>query len=189
MKIKASLLSLTLAGTFILSATPVFAEESNTLFLRREDNMEARVTKQEERIETMKAKVTERAGERQERRTDMAQKHAGNLETRFNEMYKRLSTLASKIQTRINAVKAEGKDTAAAQTKLDAAKASLESAKSLGQEAITAFKGIDPAKYDEQRSKALAAKDKAEQARKAFMTALQDMKDAVAALKALRPTE
>lgn len=159
----------------------------------RKNEIEAKATERagkiEERKDEIEAKVTQRAGEKQERRTEIAQKHAINLELHFNAHYKRLATMADKIQTRINTFKSEGKDVSVAQAKLDSAKASLETAKSLGLEAIAAFKAIDPTQYEEQRDQALAAKQKAEQARKAFMTALEGMKETVKALKELRSSE
>lgn len=127
----------------------------------------------------------DRKENRQARRDLRAQKHGERLEARFGHYYTRLTAIATKIQERINKLKGEGRDITTAQTKLDEAKAKLESAKSLGAEAVAAFKAIDPAKYQEQRAAALAARDKAKQARQAFQDAHKLLKEAVKIIKAL----
>lgn len=190
-----SLLTLALAG--VLSVSQVSAEtipttraEQRETFLKEKgERMEVRATGMKEKAETIEANVTGRAEKRQEHRSEVAKIHADNLEKQFNAHYTRLSELATKLQTKITTLKTAGKDTTAAQAKLDAAKVSLESAKTLGQEAIAGFKAIDPAKYEEQKTQALAARDKAKSAREAFVKALQDMKDALKAIQALKPTE
>lgn len=198
MNVKVSLVALILTSSLVLSVSPAFAEENrdssvtgrpqnkNEFLKEKEKKIEAKVTKAAERKTEMQAKVTKRMEERQEKRSALAQKHAANLELQFNNHFTRLMTIASKIQTRIDILKTEGKDTSTAQTKLDAAKASLESAKSLGQDAVAAFTAIEGTTADEQRAQATAAKEKAMAAREALMAALKSLKEAVEALAALR---
>lgn len=195
MNVKVSLLTLTLAAA--LSVSPVFAEEMNSTVTGRPQNrneylkekeltIEGRVTKAAERKSVMEANVTERMEKRQEKRNEIAQKHAENLELQFNNHFTRLMTLASKIQTRIDALNADGKDTTAAQAKLDAGKTSLESAKSLGTDAVSAFLAIDTTTTEEHKTQVDAAKAKAMKAREAYISSMKLLKEAIVAVASLQ---
>lgn len=166
-------ISVSIATTIVLTTTvvlPVLAQ-TPTLRPRQEIRLDIRDNRKEIRAD--------RKENRQARRDLRAQKHGERLEARFGHYYTRLIAIATKIQERINKLKGEGRDITTAQTKLDEAKAKLESAKSLGAEAVAAFKAIDPAKYQEQREAALAARDKAKQARQAFQNTLKLLKESV----------
>lgn len=125
---------------------------------------------------------------RQEWRSTVAQNHALRLENRFGRYGNRLNNIVERLQTWLNTLKSEGKDVSTAQAKLDEAKTKLASAKTLGLDAVAKFKAIDPAKYEEQRDQALAARDVAQQARLAFMDALKLIKQVRDSLKGLRPS-
>lgn len=123
---------------------------------------------------------------RQAVRAHVASVHAERLGKRFTVYYTRLSMMIEKVQKRIDALKAEGKDTTAAQAKLNEAKIALESAKKQADTSVSEFKDIDPDKYAEQRTQALQARDIAETARELFQKVLRLLKEAVSLLKDLR---
>lgn len=121
--------------------------------------------------------------ERQELRSTVAENHANRLERRFTLYYTRLSNIITRFQARLDTLKTAGKDTTAAQAKLDLAKTRLEEAKAKGDAAVAAFKAIDPAKFSEQRTQAFAARDLAMEARKLFQETHTLLKDALKELK------
>lgn len=156
-------------------ALPVYAEETNSLReTRMENRQEIRNEIQENREEVREL----RQENRQEVRSVVAENHANRLERRFKFYYDRLSGIAARLQTRLDTLESNGKDITAALSKLTEAKTKLESAKTLGAQSVAAFRAIDPAKFEEQKTQAKAARDLANQARVAF-------KDALALLKAV----
>lgn len=122
---------------------------------------------------------------RGETRSDVARLHAERLEKHFGFYYNRLNNIITRFQARLDLLKAAGKDTTAVQAKLDAAKAKLAEAKAKGDAAITAFKAIDPAKFSEQRTAALAARDLATAARQLFQETHELLKEALRLLKTI----
>lgn len=158
-------------SVFVVSA---HAEGTQTLRETRVENrQEVRELREDNRQETRELRVENR----QEIRSGVAANHAVRLERRFQYYYTRLSGIATRLQTRLNLLKAEGKDITSAQAKLTAAASKLDTAQSLGVQAVAAFRAIDPAKFEEQKAEAQAARDLANQARVAF-------KDTLALLKA-----
>lgn len=135
----------------------------------------------------MKEERSERRKEiqtaRQEFRSDVAENHAARLERRFGLYSTRFTGIFTRFQSRIDILKNEGKDTALVQTKLDAAKLKLDEAETKGKEAVAAFRAIDPAKFEEQKEKAFAARDLAVSARKLFVDTHNLLKDALKELK------
>jgi hypothetical protein len=127
----------------------------------------------------------ERKDNRQERRSSVAENHASRLERRFGFYFTRLDNIMTRFQKRLDTLTAAGKDTAAVQAKLDAAKAKLVEAKTKGAQAVAAFKAIDPAKFSEQRTEAFAARDLANAARKLFMETHTLLKEALRLLKTI----
>lgn len=127
----------------------------------------------------------ERREERQEFRSNVAENHAGRLERRFGFYYTRFNNIINRFQTRLDTLKQKGKDVASVQAKLDLAKAKLAQAKTKGDAAVTAFRAIDPSKFSEQKTEALAARDLANQARDLFKQTSDLLKDALKALKTL----
>lgn len=153
----------------LISTLPVYAEENRTLRETRLENREEIKNEIKENREEMREVMTEN---RQEVRSVVAENHANRLERRFKFYYDRLSGIATRLQTRLTTLKSGGKDTSIAETKLTEAKTKLETAKSLGSQAVAAFRAIDPAKFEEQKAEAIAARDLANQARVAFKEAL-----------------
>lgn len=146
-----------------------------------------------QRAEEIKANVQARQDERQENRQERRdvrfENHANRLETRFSNYSERLNTLLDKIQARLNEMEQNFPDSSAidtAQSKLDAASAKLAEAEQASDSSIAAFKAIDPAKYEEQKAQALAARDNAQKARQAYADALRLMKEAVQSLKQVK---
>lgn len=164
----------------IFSVTTVQAEDTQTL---RETRMENRQEIKGEIKENRQEIKEMRVENRQEVRSVIAENHANRLERRFKYYYDRLSGIAKRIETRLATLKSQGKDTASADAKLTSAKTTLESAKSLADQAVAAFRAIDPAKFDEQKAEALAARDLANQARVAFKDALSLFKSVLKEVK------
>jgi hypothetical protein len=164
----------------LITSLPVSAEEAKTL---RETKLENR---QEIRdaVKSNREEIKEiRVENRQEVRSMVAENHANRLERRFRYYYQRLSGIATRIQQRLETQKSEGKDTTAALTKLQEAKSKLESAKSLSEQAVAAFRSIDPARFEEQKTQALGARDLANQARVTFKDALALLKTVLKEVK------
>lgn len=111
--------------------------------------------------------------------------HSNRLGQSFNVFYRRLSVVITKIQTRLDNLKADGKDITASQAKLDEAKVKLEAAKVAGEEAVKLFNSISKEKYEEQKTVVLSARDKAIEARKLFLEAHKLLKETVRLAKGL----
>lgn len=116
---------------------------------------------------------------REQIRSDIASAHANRLERRFRFYYDRLSGIAHRLQLRLDTLKAGGRDTTQAQKDLDDAVSKLSNAQSKGEQAVNGFRAIDPAKFAEQKSQALAARDLANDARSDFKAALALLKTAL----------
>lgn len=175
---------LLLSLIFLFSTTTVNAEETQdpSTFQERQN---ARVTKVQERKETIETRVTERAENRQDRRASIAENHANRLENRFGIYSDRLTAILEKIQTRLEKAQEEGGNTTAARQYIQSANTSLVAANAYASQAVTTFRSIDPAKYEEQRNIALQAKTLAEQARQEYSKAQTALKSAVEELKKL----
>ena len=192
--------------TLGLGATPAFATDAspspsgqNRFQIRQETREEVRDMREgtqgeiqqirQESRETIQEKKTDLkdavATKFQEMRSDIAKNHADRLERRFAAYFNRLTNIITRFQTRLDALKAGGTDVTSIQSKLDAAKTKLAAAKTKGAEAVAAFRALDPAKWSEQKTEALAARDLANQARSLFKETLGLLKDALFALKAV----
>lgn len=136
----------------------------------------------EERIEN---KIENRLEKGQEWREKIAENHANRLERRFKFYYERMIMITERFQKRIDTLKEAGKDTANVQSKLDSTKTKLEEARKKGEEAVTAFRTIDPAKWNEQKTQIMAARDLAMNARKLYFEARELLKVALKELKTL----
>ena len=159
-----------------LSVIPARAESDENITKRRPDRpVQAEIQEVRQESQTL----------RQEIRSNVAQNHANRLERRFEFYYKRLNNIITRFESRLELLKNGGKNTSAAQLKLDAAKAKLEAAKLKGEEAVAAFKAVDPAKYAEQKTAILAAKDTAVAAKQLFQDAFDLLKLALKELKTI----
>ena len=127
----------------------------------------------------------EQRGIVQEFKSRVAENHANRLEKRFKFYYERMTKIMVRFQTRLDTLKAQGKETTPIQVKLDAAKAKLELAKTKGEAAVAAFRGLDPTKFQEQKTERLAARDLAKEARKLFLEAHALLKEALKSLKTI----
>lgn len=138
-----------------------------------------------ERMEERQERQTERVETRQATRSDVAEKHANRLEQKFTNYYSRLSMILGRLQTHVAAIDPAKKDTSIAVAKLAEAQIKLEEAKTLGATAVNLFRSIDPAKWSEQKTQTLAARDTATQANKAFKEAHALMVEAIRSLKSI----
>lgn len=172
---------------FLISSQVVVANENATRQGRAVgEAQQIRQEKTEKRREETEQKVQERRQEtledRQlktaERRGALAQVHAEQLQRRFGFYYERLSGLIQKLEARLTALAQEGIDVVAAQNKLEAAKASLEEAKTLTDQAIAAFLEID-LESDTARVQVQTAKDLAKQAQERFRETVALAKEAL----------
>lgn len=160
-------------------ASPASAEDKTLRETRQENRREVREEVKENRDEMRDL----RSENRQEMRSMVAENHANRLERRFKFYYDRLSGIAARLQNRLDTLKSNGKDTASALAKLTEAKTKLESAKTLGAQSVAAFRAIDPAKFEEQKTEAKAARDLANQARVAFKESLVLFKNVLKEVK------
>jgi len=161
---KKILMILVLLGIF---ASGVRAEGMNELREKRQEQIENRVEN------------------RQEQRNKVAENHANRLERRFKFYFERMSKIIDKFQQRLEYLKEQEKDVTKVQTKLDAAKAKLNEAQAKGEEAVTAFRMIDPTKWSEQKTQIMAARDLATAARTLYLEAKELLKTALAELKTI----
>lgn len=153
----------------------------------KKESMEAKKAQVQEKRTEMKEnreekKATIQEG-RQEKRSDRSQEHARRLGERFGFYADRLGRIIDKLEARLTTMKGEGKDVSSATAKLDSAKSALDKAEAEGANAVSAFASIDPAKYEEQRDKALSARDLAMQAREQFKAVNVILKEVVTLAK------
>lgn len=175
--------SLLVILTLLLLAVPsTRAEEAKT---RRETtpNTRQEIRPTPPQLDRQNIRNQTQIENRQEVRSVVAENHANRLALRFNYYYERLSGIALRLETRLTTLAGEGKDTSSARQKLSEAKTKLESAKSLGDQAIAAFRAIDPTKFAEQKDQALAARDLAMRARTAFRESLGLLKSVLKEVK------
>lgn len=140
-----------------------------------------------EKVKTEKEELkTEVKEARETFRSERAKVHADRLEKRFAEYNTRLTNIAARIQKNIDAKKAAGKDVSSAQTKLDAAKATLAQAVTDGATAVSMFRAITVSTWNVQLPEVKAAIEAANKARLEFVNARKGMIDAVIILKAIK---
>lgn len=132
--------------------------------------------------ELNRERVASNAAVRQTYRSERAKLHGERLERRFSWYAERLQDIAKRIQSRIDALKADGKDVNSAQTSLDLANATLTQAIADGKKAVEMFQAITISTWDVQQPEIKAAIDQANTARKGFASARQQELDAVKAL-------
>jgi hypothetical protein len=139
---------------------------------------ELRETVQEAR-EVRKATM---AAARRTYRSERAQVHGERLDRRFAFYAQRLTTIATRIQTRIDTKKQTGADVATAQAALDKAKLLITQATSEGAQAVSLFENITVTTWDLQAPQIKAAIEQANKARMSFVSARLALLDAAAAL-------
>lgn len=166
-----------------VSAQPIRGDRSGD----RKEAVEARKAQTQENRVQMEQRKEDKKMEaqenREERRNDIAQKHAERLQKRFSFYGGRLEILMEKIQTRLTVMQDEGKDMSSAEAKLDEAREALKEAKGLGNQAVEGLFSVNPEEYEEQRERALAARDKVEQAREKYQLTNTLMREVVALAK------
>lgn len=177
--------SFILALLIILSVPSLALATSDENVTKRRPDRPAQAEIQEIRQERKEDREETRE-KVQEIRSNVAENHANRLERRFAFYYSRLSNIITRFEKRLDILKADGKDITAVSAKLTEVKTKLESAKAKGIEAVAAFKAIDPAKFSEQKTEALAARDLANSARKLFVETHTLLKDALKSLKAIK---
>lgn len=178
---------LLVATALLLTPITVRAESDENVTRRRPDRpAQAEIQEiRQDRMEDRQERREEIQDNIQERRSNVAENHANRLERRFAFYYSRLGNIIMRFEKRLDILKADGKDITAVSIKLTEVKTKLESAKAKGAEAVAAFRAIDPAKFSEQKTEALAARDLANSARKLFVETHTLLKDALKSLKAI----
>lgn len=151
----------------VASPASVYAQDP----VRRPERGIRKVQIRKERLERLEERreVNQRPAER-----------ASQLERRFNAYYERLNRIIGKLDDRLNAMAAKGKDVTTAKTKLGEVRTKLAEARSLGSQAVALFRSIESG---EQRDKILEARDKAQAVRKAFTNTASMIHDLVALAK------
>lgn len=178
-------LIIVLALVLLSSVSSAQAASDENVSQRRKEKsaeiQEIRTERKEER-EEKREEVKENI---EERRSEIAENHAGRLEKRFTAYYTRLSNIITRFKARLDVLKAEGKTVSSVETELATATSKLESAKSKGVEAVSAFRAIDPTSIQDQKAALMAARDLASAARKLFEEAHTSLKSALKSLKVI----
>lgn len=125
----------------------------------------------------------ERVEDQSQIRSRVAENHANRLERRFQFYYIRLTNIITRFEARLDILATAGKDTAPSAAKLAAAETKLAAAKLKGEQAVAAFRAIDPAKFAEQKQELTAARELADAARTLFQEAHRLLQDALTELK------
>lgn len=166
-----------LSFIFFSIALPALAQDASIEAspLRRRDEIR----------EVRQAEIQEIQAERQQIRSQVAENHANRLTRRFQFYFDRLTNIITRFRARLEILRTAGKTVTSIEAKLDLAEAKLTAAKAKGNDAIAAFQAIDPAKFAEQKTELLAAKDLALSAKQLFQEAHQLLKDALKELKTI----
>ncbi len=157
---------------FLFTPNIARADEDGT----REGTLRDRI---QQKMENVKERVQNRVETRQVKRDERTERHAVRLQERFDNYYERLNKIIEKVQTRLTNLAADGKDVSSSQSKLDEAKSKLALAKTLADESVALFNSIEADKFETQKTIIQSAKDKANEARKAFIETHKLIKDAV----------
>lgn len=124
-----------------------------------------------------------------ERRSTIAQVHGNRLENRFSMYEQRLRNIYDRLVRVVAEHKRQGQDVSSLERKLREADTKLDAAQAAADDAIEGFLAIEPEAYDEQRDAALAARDKAQEARRLFVEAHRLLRDIIADIKSLKGQE
>ncbi len=175
------ILVLSLAVSALVLSSSLVSAEGENVTKRRPDRPEAaQIQEIREVRKDARGEVKEKM---QEFRSNVAENHANRLERRFKFYFDRLTNILTRFDKRVATLKSEGKNTATVEASLASAKTKLAEAKTKGDAAVASFRAIDPAKFSEQKTEALAARDLAMAARKLFQDTHSLIKDALKALK------
>ncbi len=165
-----------LALILILSLSPnVYAEEEvkNTDDRSVRTRIENKINAVKDNVQERKEiRVEDREENRAERRSEFAKKHSERISKRFSAYYERINKIIIKVETRIS-------DNITAREKLNEAKSKLETAKKLGDEAVTLFSSITTGNLGSNSETVQEAKDKANEARIAFVDTMKLVRDAI----------
>lgn len=168
----------------LLAPTLAMAESDENVTKRRPDRpsqVEILEIRQEQK--GVREEVKEKM---EEFRSKVAENHANRLERRFKFYANRLNNIIARFQTRLDILsKDEKKNTTDAKAKLDATSALLVKAIAAGENAVKAFRAIDPTKFSEQKTARIAAQSLAKDALKLFKDTNDALKLALKALKAI----
>ncbi len=177
-----------LLATIILltSSTTISAESAENITKRRPDRPETAT------IQEIREQKTEAIQERKESRANLAnirsnvaENHANRLEKRFSFYFDRLTAIIVRFNTRLDSLNAKDPVVINLRSKLTTANTKLIEAKTKGDEAVDAFRGIDPSAFSEQKAAVLAARDMANSARKLFVEVHVLLKEAIKTLKTI----
>lgn len=160
----------------VLLPSIVFAESDENVTKRRPDNQT------NVQIQEVRQDLNEN---RDGISNKVAQNHANRLKRRFQFYYDRFTNIIARFKARLAILEGQGKNITAVTAKLDLAKTKLEEAKAKGIEAVAAFVAIDPAKFSQQKTERLAARDLANAAHQLFVDTHNLLKDALKELKTI----
>ena len=133
----------------------------------------------EQTQEQVKKTTRVRVQESAQNQTQLMQSRASQVRSRYTYYENRMSSIAAKIQTRLNQLAKEGKNVSEAQQKLNMALNKIKIGMNQSQEAVSKFEQINPEQFQEQKQIAQLAQGEIQQARTAMMEAKSLMKQAV----------
>lgn len=186
-------ISILTSAVFVLSTGLVFARTPVQPNAEMKENIEVKVQEKKDRVEEKIAEVKalhqeredDRSEDRAVRRDQLAKAHAERLERRFAFYAKRLSSIAERLQSRLNTLKDEGKNISVPQKSLDTAKAELQKAQTAASNAVVLFTIIPTEEGVPQQTALTKAKEAATEARKSFIAAHKLLTQAVKEMRAL----
>lgn len=120
-----------------------------------------------------------------EQRAESDEAFGSRLQQRFTLYKTRLYMIIDKLQARIERLNAAGKDTTAAQTKLDEAQALLQDANTSGSSAVQLFTGIQLGDLSVQSSELEAAREKAQATRDLYFQVMKLLQETIAILRTM----
>jgi len=158
------------------------AEFSQKLRTLQEDKAQ----KIQETVETRREEMEEKKSDILEKRSDNFEEFGSRLSQRFTLYKTRLSMIIDRLQSRLEKLEAEGKDTSAAQAKLDEATVLLSEASETGNSSVQIFTSIQVGDTSVVSSEIQAGQEKAQVTRQTYVEVMQATKDTIKLIREIQ---
>lgn len=150
-------------------------------------------TLQEDKAQKVEQTVETRREKMEEKKTDILEKRSGNFEEfgsrlsqRFTLYKTRLSMIIDRLQSRLETLEGQGKDTTAAQAKLDEAKELLSEADETGNSSVQIFTSIQVGDTSVVSSEIQAGQEKAQVTRQTYVEVMQAVKETISLIREIQ---